>query len=118
MNLKSVIGFPQNDAVITYGSQLVVRGVAFDSGIGIAKVLVSLDDGKTWEEALLDDGKAGRYAYRAFRYSFKPKTYGDMRIMARAVDKFGKEQPLTQDVLWNHGGYKFNGVEVINVKVV
>ncbi len=118
MNLKSVIGFPQNDAIITYGSQLVVRGVAFDSGIGIGKVLVSLDDGKTWEASILDDGKAGRYAYRAFRYSFKPKQYGDMRIMAKAIDKFGKEQPLTQDVQWNHGGYKFNGVEVINVKVV
>jgi sulfoxide reductase catalytic subunit YedY len=118
MNLKSVIGYPQDGATIAYGSQLVIRGVAFDSGIGIAKVLISLDDGKTWEESLLDDGKAGRYAYRVFRYGFKPKTYGDVRIMAKAVDKFGKEQPLVKDVKWNHGGYKFNGVEVITVKVV
>jgi DMSO/TMAO reductase YedYZ molybdopterin-dependent catalytic subunit len=118
MNLKSLIGYPLNNAEIAINSQLVIRGVAFDSGIGISKVLISLDAGKTWDQALLDDGKAGRYAYRTFRYGFKPKAIGELQIMARAIDKFGNEQPLLKDVQWNHGGYKFNGVEVITVKVV
>uniref|UniRef100_UPI003F5EEAC4 molybdopterin-dependent oxidoreductase n=1 Tax=Hydrocurvibacter mobilis TaxID=3131936 RepID=UPI003F5EEAC4 len=118
MNVKSVIGFPTNGEVVAYGSQLVVRGVAFDSGIGIKDVFISLDGGKTWDAAKLDDGKAGRYAYRGFRYSFKPETYGEVKIMAKAVDKLGNEQPLTKDVKWNHGGYKFNGIDVVTIKVV
>ena len=78
MNVKSIIGYPTADSKFSHNSQAVVRGVAWDDGHGIKEVLVSIDEGKTWEKALLDDGKLGRYAYRAFRFSFKPKKYGKL----------------------------------------
>ncbi len=118
MNIKSVIGFPEDNSTIAMNSQLVVRGVAFDSGIGIKDVLISLDGGKTWESSILDNEARGRYAYRAFRFSFKPKTLGKLEIMAKAVDKFGHEQPFAKNVLWNRGGYKYNGIDVVTVEVV
>ncbi|MDD3476468.1 MAG: molybdopterin-dependent oxidoreductase [Sulfurimonas sp.] len=118
MNIKSVIGFPQNNSKIALNSQLVVRGVAFDSGIGIKDVLISLDGGKTWEASILDNDRRGRYAYRGFRFSFKPKTFGKLEIMAKAVDKSNHEQPLDKDILWNSGGYKYNGIDVVTVEVV
>ncbi|HUH42415.1 MAG TPA: molybdopterin-dependent oxidoreductase [Sulfurimonas sp.] len=118
MNIKSVIGFPQNNSKIALNSQLVVRGVAFDSGIGIKDVLISLDGGKTWEASMLDNDRRGRYAYRGFRFSFKPKTFGTLEIMAKAVDKSNHEQPLDKDILWNSGGYKYNGIDVVTVEVV
>ncbi|WP_295023207.1 molybdopterin-dependent oxidoreductase [Sulfurimonas sp.] len=118
MNIKSVIGFPEDKSTITINSQLVVRGVAFDGGIGIQNVLISLDGGTTWEASLLDNDARGRYAYRTFRFSFKPKTYGKLEIMAKAVDRFGHEQPFAQNVLWNHGGYKYNGIDIVTVEVI
>ncbi len=117
MNVKSVIGYPINGALIAHNSQLVVRGVAFDGGLGIREVKVSLDDGKTWENAILDTS-AGRYAFKAFRFSFKPSVYGKVNIMAKAINSLGEEQPLAKDVLWNHGGYKYNGIDIVTVEVV
>lgn len=118
MNVKSIIGYPVNNEVIQQKSQVVVRGVAFDDGHGIRDVLISLDGGKSWKSAKLDNGAAGRYAFRAFSFSFKPMKYGKMTIMAKAVNKIGQTQPLAQDVKWNHGGYKYNGIDVVTVQVV
>jgi len=117
MNVKSVIGYPTRDSVVNKDSQLVVRGVAFDDGHGIKQVLISIDGGKKWEEAILDDGRAGRYAYRAFRYGFKPKKAGKVTIMAKAINRLGEEQPFAKDVPWNHGGYKYNGIDEVTVNV-
>jgi len=117
MNVKSVIGYPENGAKIYHNSEVVVRGVAWDGGYGINKVLISLNDGKTWEEATLKEDN-GRYAYRAYRFGFKPKKYGKLNIMAKAINSLGKEQPFSKDIGWNRGGYKYNGIQVVNVEVV
>jgi sulfoxide reductase catalytic subunit YedY len=118
MNVKSVIGYPVNGALLNHNSQVVVRGVAFDDGHGIKEVLVSLDGGKTWKASQLDSGQAGRYAFRGFRFSFKPNKYGKLTIMAKAINKIGQEQPLAQEIKWNHGGYKYNGIDTVTVEVV
>jgi len=38
--------------------------------------------------------------------------------MAKAVNRLGDEQPLSKDIVWNHGGYKYNGIDVITIEVV
>jgi sulfoxide reductase catalytic subunit YedY len=118
MNVKSVIGYPTRDSVVNLKSHVVVRGVAFDDGHGIKEVLVSTDAGKTWNQAILDDGKLGRYAYRAFRFAWKPETLGKVTIMAKAINNIGEEQPFAKDIKWNHGGYKYNGIDEVTVEVV
>lgn len=118
MNVKSVIGYPTKDSVVSHKSHVVVRGVAFDDGHGIKEVLVSTDTGKTWSQAILDDGKLGRYAYRAFRFAFKPNTLGKVTIMTKAINNIGEEQPFAKDIKWNHGGYKYNGIDEVTVEVV
>ncbi|MBD3823454.1 MAG: molybdopterin-dependent oxidoreductase [Epsilonproteobacteria bacterium] len=118
MNVKSVIGYPQNGTLVYHNSHVVVRGVAFDDGHGIKDVLVSTDDGKSWKAAILDKDTAGRYAFRAFRFSFKPQQYGKVRIMAKAINRLGREQPFAEDIKWNHGGYKYNGIDVVTIEVV
>ncbi len=124
MNVKSVIGYPANGDKLTLKSQAVVRGVAFDGGAGIKEVQISLDGGKTWDKAILDSGNLGRYAYRTFRYGFitpptnKPNKLGKLQIMAKAINKLGEEQPLAKNIKWNHGGYKYNGIDVVTVEVV
>jgi sulfoxide reductase catalytic subunit YedY len=118
MNVKSIIGYPTSETILSHKSEVVVRGVAWDDGHGIKKVMVSIDAGKTWNEALLDSGRLGRYAYRAFRFSFKPMGYGKVSIMAKAINNLGEEQPLSKDIPWNHGGYKYNGIDQVTVEVV
>jgi len=118
MNVKSIIGYPTSGATLSHKSEVVVRGVAWDDGHGIKKVLVSIDAGKTWEEALLDSGRLGRYAYRAFRYHFKPMGYGEVKIMTKAINNIGEEQPFSKEIPWNHGGYKYNGIDEVTVEVV
>jgi len=117
MNVKSVIGYPENGMKVYLNSHIVVRGVAFDDGHGIREVLISTDNGKTWKKSILkQDG--GRYAYTSFRFSHKPTKYGKLQIMAKAINRLGDEQPLAKDILWNHGGYKYNGIDIVTVEVV
>jgi len=117
MNVKSVIGYPENGMKVYHNSHVVVRGVAFDDGHGIKKVLVSTDEGKTWKEALLKQ-EGGRYAFTEFRFAYKPTEYGKVNIMAKAINRLGDEQPFAKDIGWNHGGYKYNGIDVVTIEVV
>ena len=117
MNVKSIIGYPTNDTVVHHNSHVVVRGVAFDDGHGIKDVFISTDEGKTWEKSILDND-AGRYAFKAFRFSYKPTKYGKATVMAKAVNRLGQEQPLAKDIKWNHGGYKFNGIDTVTFEVI
>ena len=79
---------------------------------------ISVDNGQTWNKALLDDGKAGNFAFRAFRYTFAPKKIGALTIMCKAMSNNNEEQPLAKDIKWNHGGYKYNGVDEVIIEVV
>jgi sulfoxide reductase catalytic subunit YedY len=117
MNVKSVIGYPENGMKVYHNSHVVVRGVAFDDGTGIKDVFVSTDGGKTWNKAELKQER-GRYAYTEFRYAFKPLDYGKVTFMAKAVNRLGEEQPFAKDIGWNHGGYKYNGIDEVTVEVV
>ncbi len=118
MNVKSIIGYPTNNTLVYHNSHVVVRGVAFDQGKGIRAVVCSIDNGKTWHQAHLEKDKEGRYAFREFRFSFKPNKYGKLKIMSKAISMDGSEQPLAQQIKWNHGGYKYNGVDEVTVEVV
>ena len=118
MNVNSLIGYPVTGTKVKNDAELVVRGVAFDGGHGIKKVQISIDGGNLWEDALLDDGSAGKYAYRSFTYAFKPKTRGKVSIICKASNKKGEEQPFAKDIQWNHGGYKYNGIDEVTVEVV
>jgi len=118
MNVNSLIGYPTTGTKVKKDADIVVRGVAFDGGHGITKVEVSTDDGATWTAAVLDDGKEGKYAYRAFTYTFKPQHSSQQNILCRASNKKGEVQPFAKDIIWNRGGYKYNGIDEVSVEVL
>jgi len=117
MNVKSYIGYPLNGAKIEQKSNITVEGIAFDKGSGIKEVLISLNKGKTWETTKLDK-EINPYAFRVFRYNFKPMNKGKVTIMAKAVNNEGEEQPFAHEIGWNHGGYKYNGIDSVEIEVV
>ncbi|MCC6178632.1 MAG: molybdopterin-dependent oxidoreductase [Chloroflexi bacterium] len=86
---ESRIDTPRNRSTLGAG-ELEVGGVAFAGNRGIVKVEVSLDDGKTWEQAALKQALA-RNAWNlwAFRKQVAPGTY---TAKVRATDGTGQLQ--------------------------
>lgn len=117
MKVKSVIGYPTPNSVIKKGSHIQISGVAFDQGKGIKEVMISLDGGKSWSTTQLQKDY-GKYAYRQWTFSWEPKVKGEYAIMVRAINRIGNIQPLPGDIGWNAGGYQYNAVDVVNVKIV
>ena len=81
-------------------------------------IIHTADGGKTWEDAHLDDGSQGKYAYRSFSYTCKPKESGKFTMLCKASNERGEEQPFAKDIKWNRGGYKYNGIDEVTVEVV
>ena len=93
----------------------VLEGRAW-SGLGeIVSVQVSADAGETWNDAVVDEERAGRWAWRGWTYRWEPEP-GSYELCCRARDSAGNEQPL--DPVWNLGGYSNNAVQRVPVTVV
>ncbi len=115
MNTKSVIAKPENNTVVKLGEVVKLAGVAFDRGYGIKTVLVSFDNGKTWKQAKLGP-ELGRYSFREWFYYYKPEKKGEIKVLVKAINKNNEEQPY--ETGWNPGGYMWNGLDSITLKVV
>jgi len=102
--LKSIIARPVDGSRLPRGLQEVV-GVAFSGEAAIARVEVSTDAGRSWNEATLEDEPApGRWQVFRLRFEARP---GSIRAVARAVDARGVVQP--ERATWNPSGYFWNG---------
>jgi DMSO/TMAO reductase YedYZ molybdopterin-dependent catalytic subunit len=88
-----------------------LKGIAFDGGSGINDVAVSVDGGKTWEQARL--GKdLGKYSFREWNHSVKLAA-GARELTVRATSNDGQTQPM--EASWNPAGYMRNVVETVHV---
>ena len=38
--------------------------------------------------------------------------------MTKATNLAGEVQPLAEEIGWNHGGYKYNGIDIVTIEVV
>jgi sulfite dehydrogenase (cytochrome) subunit A len=114
MSLRSVFVQPATGQRVKSGSEVIVEGVAFDSGIGVTGVSVSADGGTTWTAADLEPA-LDKYSWRRWKYKWKAPTPGTYKLMTTAANKLG-ENKLTMQ--WNHSGYQRNIIEAIEVVVV
>jgi sulfite oxidase len=84
-----------------------VSGYAFaGDDRGIARVDVSADGGRSWQQARLD-APAGPWAWRHWR-TIIDLPAGDTEITARAWDTAAAAQPESAEHLWNPKGYVNN----------
>ena len=111
--VKSIIGSPADGARTSTGRQKIA-GVAFSGEAPIAKVEVSVDDGKTWRVAKLE-GEPGVGRWVVFTLELDRKVPGRVRAIARATDKKGNVQPEHPD--WNPSGYFWNGWHSVSWEV-
>ena len=112
LNVRSFITSLADGATIKTGKKIIVRGMAFDQGYGIAEVDFSSDGGQHWEAAKL--GKdMGRYSFREWSIPFTATKTGKYEFKVRAVNRIGQTQPIT--ALWNPAGYMRNVVETTHI---
>ncbi len=83
-----------------------VRGVAYAGETPVARVEISLDNGRTWKAAKLTSPKT-RYGWVSWEYSWQPPS-NYYTVMARAFDTQGRTQPYAPE--WNPSGYQWNVV--------
>ncbi len=104
LNVKSVIANPGEWAA---PGVITVRGVAWSNASPVAKVEISADAGKTWSAASFT-GKATKYGFRKFTYTWKP-VEGQYTLMSRATNQAGQSQPMEPE--WNPNGYLYNAAQ-------
>jgi DMSO/TMAO reductase YedYZ molybdopterin-dependent catalytic subunit len=101
-------------AAVGRGQPLNVRGIAFGGDTGVAKVMMSVDEGRRWQEARLGTNH-GKYSFRQWELPVRFDTAGPQRLMVKAVNVAGVAQPDHPN--WNGGGFMRNVIESIAVEV-
>ena len=82
-----------------------------DGAAPITSVELSADGGRTWSAATLA-AEAGPFAFREWSHAMNLPS-GRCELWCRAVDAFGRTQPIDGTLFWNPGGYCWSGVERI-----
>ncbi len=108
MPVRSFIITPDGEAKLVTKLPVIVRGIAF-SGYGtVNKLEISIDDGKSWSPAELDEDH-GPYSFRTWSFPWTPAKPGSYVLAARATDTKGNTQ--SDEGVWNPGGYLWNRIE-------
>jgi DMSO/TMAO reductase YedYZ molybdopterin-dependent catalytic subunit len=110
LRVRSFITSVTDGAEVRAGEQ-ELAGLAFDSGAGIRRVMVSADGGQTWTDAQLGPDR-GRYGFRGWSLPMELGR-GLHVLMARAETNSGEIQPMVAS--WNPNGYARNVVERVKV---
>ena len=112
--IRSFLTSVVDGASFPVGREAVLRGIAFDSGVGITEVLVSTDGGESWRPAKLGK-ELGRYSFREWTLPWTPTKAGAVELNCRAFNRLGETQPI--EPLWNPPGYLRNVVETTKISV-
>jgi sulfite oxidase len=106
---------PDEGAQVAAGP-LNIRGYAFVGGDrGVARVDVSLDDGRTWRQAKLEPARS-RWAWRHWSLNVDTEP-GPLTVTVRAWDTSGATQPESAASLWNPRGYANNSWARVHVDI-
>jgi DMSO/TMAO reductase YedYZ molybdopterin-dependent catalytic subunit len=114
LDVKSIFTAPADDSTFKLGNPIELRGFAWAGEADITRVDISTDFGRTWFPAELGAEKA-RYAWRRFRYTFRPTKIGSYLPLSRATDSQGRTQPVVPN--WNPSGYVYNVVDKVRINV-
>jgi DMSO/TMAO reductase YedYZ molybdopterin-dependent catalytic subunit len=114
MDVKSIFTSPLDGAAVRAGAPVELRGFAWAGEANVTRVDVSVDFGRTWVPATLDSDKAP-YAWRRFRYVWRPNRRGSYVVLSRATDSQGRTQPAVPS--WNPAGYVHNVIDKMRIHV-
>jgi DMSO/TMAO reductase YedYZ molybdopterin-dependent catalytic subunit len=110
MKVRSFITNVAGGAKLPAG-RTALRGIAFDGGSGIRSVDVSVDGGKTWIPASLDQDY-GKYSFRRWTATVNLPA-GPSTLAVRATGNDGGTQSAAP--IWNPSGYLRTSIETYGV---
>ena len=112
MPVKSLITSPASGSSASRAVE--VRGHAWSGDRTVAAVDISIDFGKSWMAAELDD-PVDPGAWQNWRFSASFPEAGYYEVWARATDSAGEMQPFAID--WNPKGYLNNTLHRVALRV-
>lgn len=92
------------DGAKLLGCGVTLRGYAMAYDRGVSRVEVSIDGGKTWDQATVVQGADERWGWTLWEL-WAELPPGWHEIFARAVDTAGQGQPEHARQVWNFAGY-------------
>ena len=90
-----------------------LKGIAFAGDRGVARVELSVDDGKNWQEAKIDY-PGTELTWALWSFDWKPDAPGEYQITVRATDRTGQLQAFDEKRPKNSGA---TGLHKITVQV-
>lgn len=109
--VRALITEPREHELVDRGV-VAIRGVAWSGAATIARVDVSVDDGR-WQEARLL-GERHRHRWQWWELLTRLERPGPVRLRARATDLAGRTQP--DEPQWNRLGYGNNSIHDVVVE--
>lgn len=107
--IMSVVFDPLIGQTVKAGN-VTFRGVAWNDGVvPIAEVRISLDQGRSWLLTEIDRSD-GAYAWQHWQAQARVEA-GPHEVWVRAIDAWGRSQPLDGLTTWNPGGWDWHGVD-------
>ena len=114
MGVRCIITEPlDEDSPLPRGSHMV-RGRAWSGKGAIARVEVSVDGGKTWTDAHLEEPRE-KWLWARWSYLWQVDEPGAYRILARATDETGRVQP---QIPWNFQRKHFDWIVPTDVTIL
>lgn len=114
LNIRSFVTSHADGAKVASARSTELRGIAFNGGSGIARVLVSPDGGANWLESRLGTDM-GRYSFREWRLGVN-FAKGRHKLLVRAFAPDGETQPF--EPRWQPSGYMRNVVETVALEAI
>jgi DMSO/TMAO reductase YedYZ molybdopterin-dependent catalytic subunit len=108
-------GFPDfmSRTRVVRPGRVTLEGRAWSGRAPVARVQVSVDDGKSWAEATLDPAADHPWAWRGWRFEWQASP-GSFVLIPRATTTDGECQPLAG--AWNRGGFGNNMAQRVPVR--
>ena len=103
MPLNAAICQPAAGTTCAEG-RLAVRGYAMATDRAITRVDVSINGGRDWTQASLEEHGQTRWSW-TFWHAHVDLAAGEHEIVVRAWDAAGQTQPASPDDTWNFKGY-------------
>jgi sulfite dehydrogenase (cytochrome) subunit A len=115
MAVRSFITNVEQGGTVPSGASTTIKGIAFDEGYGIDRVLFSINGGRHWQSAQVGTDY-GDFSFRPWEAKFTPENGRTYALQSLAVNRIGESQRFS--ARWNPSGYLRNVVETITVKGV
>lgn len=112
--IKSMVTSPKDNNPTLPRGRHVLRGFAWSGAGMITRVEVSVDDGKTWHVAHLEEPRE-KWLWARWSLPWDFQEPGQYAILCRATDEAGRVQ--SREARWNQLRKNFNGIVPVQVTI-